>query len=109
MDLGRGWVKRTPSCQTCRAEELFIHTDFLLSRARLYKEWKSLYTFLHFEDLEPTNNRAERALRPAVTRRKTAFGSTSEQGLRRTERILSYWQTCRMHGWSFCNYSDCTV
>lgn len=41
--------------------------------ARLYKEWKSLYTFLRFEDVEPTNNRAERALRPAVTRRDSLW------------------------------------
>ena len=57
-------------------------------------------TFLRFEDVKPANNRAERALRPAVTKRKAAFGSTSEKGVRWTERILPCWQTCRIQGWS---------
>ena len=35
---------------------------------------------------------------------ETAFGSTSEQGLHWTERILSCWQTCRMQGWSFFEF-----
>lgn len=69
--------------------------------SRLHKEWISLYTFLRYEEVEPTNNRAEQALRPAVTRRKSAFGCTSEKGLRWTERILSCWQTCRVQGWSY--------
>lgn len=35
-----------------------------------------------------------------LTRRKAALGSTSEKGLRWTERILSCWQTYRAQRWS---------
>lgn len=74
--------------------------------ARLHKEFLSLCTFLRYEEVEPTNNRAEQALRPAVIRRKTAFGCTSEKGLRWTERILSCWQTCRLLGWSYFEIAE---
>ncbi|HEX3158990.1 MAG TPA: IS66 family transposase, partial [Gemmatimonadaceae bacterium] len=55
----------------------------------LLRLWAGLWTFLAHEGVEPTNNRAERALRPAVLWRKTSFGSTSGAGLRGTERLLT--------------------
>lgn len=57
----------------------------------------TLWTFLSTEGVEPTNNRAEQALRPAVIRRKLCFGSQSGAGLRATERLLSITHTCRQH------------
>ena len=48
-----------------------------------------LWTFLSKEDVEPTNNLAERTLRHAVTMRKTSYGSRSEVGLRFIERGMS--------------------
>jgi transposase len=47
------------------------------------------------EGVEPTNNVAERALRPAVLWRKGSFGSNSEAGSRFAERLLSVVATCR--------------
>jgi len=58
------------------------------------KLWPSLWTFVE-ESVEPTNNAAERALRPAVLWRKGCFGSQSETGLRYAERILTLNATCR--------------
>jgi transposase len=37
-------------------------------------------TLVYTPDVEPTNNAAERALRPAVIWRRTSFGSQSEAG-----------------------------
>jgi transposase len=47
------------------------------------------------EGVEPTNNGAERALRPATLWRKGSFGSTSEAGSRFAERLLTVIATCR--------------
>jgi transposase len=58
------------------------------------KLWPSLWTFVA-EAIEPTNNAAERALRPAVLWRKSCFGSQSEAGLRYAERSLTLNATCR--------------
>ena len=46
----------------------------------LLAHWEALWTFAREEGVEPTNNRAERALRPAVLWRKGCFGATSEGG-----------------------------
>jgi transposase len=45
--------------------------------------------------VEPTNNVAERALRPAVLWRKGCFGSDSEAGSRFAERLLAVVACCR--------------
>lgn len=55
----------------------------------------ALFTFVEVEGIEPTNNAAERALRPAVVYRKTSFGTFSESGSRYIERIMSVVQTCK--------------
>lgn len=46
--------------------------------------------------MEPTNNTAERALRPAVICRKLSFGTQSAKGSRFVERILTVSETCRL-------------
>jgi hypothetical protein len=51
--------------------------------------WPALWTFAVIEDVEPTNNAAERALRPAVLWRKRCFGAQSEAGNTFVERILT--------------------
>jgi transposase len=55
-----------------------------------------LFTFLRLEGVEPTNNTAERAVRPAVQWRKICFGNQSYQGERFTERVLTVTRTCQM-------------
>ena len=48
--------------------------------------------------MEPTNNVAERALRPAVLWRKGSFGSDSGAGSRFAEGLLTVVVTCRQQG-----------
>jgi transposase len=50
------------------------------------------------EGAEPTNNEAERALRPAVLWRKGSFGSDSVAGSQFVERLLTVAATCRQQG-----------
>ena len=53
---------------------------------------------IEIEGVEPTNNRAERALRHGVLWRKRSQGTQSDRGNRWVERILSLRQTCRLRG-----------
>ncbi len=68
-----------------------------LSR-ELLAQWQALWTFSRVEGVEPTNNAAERALRPAVLWRKGCFGSRSAEGCRFVERLLSVRATCAVQG-----------
>jgi transposase len=58
----------------------------------------ALWTFVDVVGVEPTNNAAERAIRPAVLWRKGSFGNDSDVGSRFTERILTAVATLRQHG-----------
>lgn len=49
----------------------------------------AFWTFVEREGVEPTNNAAERALRPAVLWRKHSFGSNSEAGSRFVARMMT--------------------
>jgi len=62
----------------------------------LYDRRENLWTFTRVEGIEPTNNAAERALRPAVIYRKLSFGTQSAKGSRYLERILTISETCRL-------------
>lgn len=67
---------------------------------RLQREMASLWVFLVENGVEPTNNRAERALRFAVMWRKGSNGTASIKGNQWVERSLSLRQTCRQLGQS---------
>jgi transposase len=62
---------------------------------RLLKVYDALWTFVTKEGVEPTNNHAERMVRPAVLWRKNSFGCHSAGGCRFAERILTTVQTLR--------------
>lgn len=70
----------------------------------LLKIWSALWTFVEVEGVEPTNNRAERALRGPVIHRKLSLGSQSERGETTTQRLLSASVTCRLQGRSLFAY-----
>jgi hypothetical protein len=56
---------------------------------QLLKVEPALWLFVAVEGLEPTNNAAERAIRPAVLWRKNSFGSQSEEGSVFVSRMLT--------------------
>ena len=60
--------------------------------------WPALWTYLDVPGVEPTNNVAERAIRPAVLWRKGSFGTQSGSGARFASAMLTVAATCRMHG-----------
>src|ERR1043165_474451 len=63
--------------------------------AKILEVEPALWTFGKVEGLEPTNNAAERALRPAVLRRKRSFGNHSEAGCEYVGRLMSVVQTLK--------------
>lgn len=67
----------------------------------LRKQRPRLFTFLYVAGVAPTNNAAERAIRPAVVVRKMCGGNRSERGARAHAVVTSLWQTCRQQGRDF--------
>lgn len=65
---------------------------------RLLAVEPALWTFATHPEVEPTNNAAERALRPAVIWRKTSYGTQSDAGSRFVERILTVVASARQQG-----------
>ena len=64
----------------------------------LDRELGALWTFVVEKGVDPTNNRAERALRFAVLWRQMMQGTYNAKGDRWVERILSLRETCRLRG-----------
>lgn len=78
-------------------------------RRRLRKQRDHLFVFLDHEKVPPTNNRAERQLRPAVIRRKLSCGNRTPRGARAFERMASVVETCVQQGRSVVDYLRATM
>lgn len=65
---------------------------------RLLTVEPTLWTFVFMTDVEPTNNAAERALRPAVIWRRTSFGSQSKGGSEFVSRMLTVTTSLKAQG-----------
>ena len=56
---------------------------------QLLKVEPAMWLFVTTEDVEPTNNAAERAIRPAVIWRRTSFGTQTQAGSTFVARMLT--------------------
>jgi len=72
------------------------------NRLRKRRQW--LFTFLDHPGIEATNNRAERALRPAVIARKLSCGNKTNRGKRTWEILASLAATCHQRGQDFVEF-----
>jgi transposase len=90
-----GWLIEGAGCGCERTERTCVN---------LLEDGPALWAFARVEGVEPTNNAAERGLRPAVLRRKRSYGSHSEGGCRFVERLLSVIQTLRQGGRAVLGY-----
>jgi transposase len=70
-------AEKTPLAKTIRTCQQLLQVE------------PALWTFVQTPGVEPTNNAAERALRPAVIWRRTSFGSQSNGGSRFVSRMLT--------------------
>lgn len=72
---------------------------------RILKHWQKLFQFIDEPKLyQPTNNRAERALRGLVRIRRQTQGSRSLAGRQWNARIATVCETCKLQGtspWEF--------
>ena len=71
------------------------HADTRGTCRELYEHRGWLWTYLHHDGVEPTNNAGERSLRHAVIWRKLSFGTQSANGSRFVETMLTVVETCR--------------
>jgi transposase len=74
----------------------------------LYEHRPWLWTFLE-QEVEPTNNASERALRHAVIWRKLSFGTQSAGGSRFVETMLTVIETCRQQSRNVFTYVTAAV
>lgn len=72
-----GYKENTPFAKTVR------------TCRKILKVEPALWLFVDVEDVEPTNNAAERAIRPAVIWRRTSFGSQTQAGSAFVSRMLT--------------------
>ena len=111
----RGELAREPflAAVTARQEELRTPLRWGAERGSrptralcqdLLAHWTSLWSWLAVEGGEPTNNGAERALRPGVLWRKGSFGHQSDAGEQFVERMLTVVQTLRLQRRNLWDY-----
>lgn len=65
---------------------------------KIFELKDSMWTFVYHDGVEPTNNLAERAIRPLVIHRKKSFGTQSPRGSRFAERTMSVVATAMAQG-----------
>jgi len=65
---------------------------------RLCWSMEGLFTFLSEPDVQPTNNHAEREIRPAVIIRKNSLGNRSEKGANCQAVLMSIYRTLKKRG-----------
>lgn len=91
-DLSR--VKNSTAGELIRLSSCPVENENLkVIMKRMLKHNQDILTFLDNPQIEPTNNSAERGLRPSVIMRKITFGNRSEVGARNHSVIMSILQT----------------
>jgi transposase len=74
------WLKAGQTCGVAKTEGVC---------REVLKVYDALWTFVRVEDVEPTNNAAERAICPGGLWRKGSFGTQSAQGARFVEAMMT--------------------
>lgn len=74
------------------------HEKALTLQARLQRHHDEWLVFVDDPRVPPTNNLAERKLRPLVVLRKITFGHRTEAGAKRMAKIMTVQETAKAHG-----------
>jgi transposase len=74
------------------------------SCADILEHKQALWTFVAHDDVEPTNNHAEREIRAFVLWRKRSFGAQSERGHVFAERVMTVAHTARKQNKSILGF-----
>lgn len=70
----------------------------------ILKREAALWTFVRVDGVEPTNNLAERQVRPGVLWRKRSFGTQSQAGSRFAQRIMTVVATLKQQHRNILDY-----
>lgn len=103
VDVDKGCVRLSNDFQT------FIfhppnNDDLKRLSKRLIKYRGEMFTFIK-TGVEPTNNNAEREIRPAVLMRKTSYGNRSKQGSKTQAVLMSVIRTCAKQNTDFLDFA----
>lgn len=74
------------------------HPKAITLQQRLVRHHDEWLVFLDDPRVPPTNNLAERALRPLVVMRKTSFGHRTRAGAQRMAVLMTVQETAKRHG-----------
>jgi hypothetical protein len=80
------------------------HKDLAATCRDIWRQFGCLWKFVTVEGVEPTNNAAERALRPAVILRGLMNSTKSEAGRDILSRLLSVSTTCKQQSRDFLRF-----
>jgi transposase len=100
----------TRACAACETKlDTLLHgrytdPDNLRFAKLLRKQRTRLLTFLYVDAVQPTNNAAERELRPAVIVRKTNGCNRSDKGAKVHATVTSVLRTCYKQGIDFVSF-----
>jgi transposase len=107
---GRPWWQRKMRPIRKAVEDLLAqgavcgHSKTEETCTRILKLKAALWTFVDVPGVEPTNNIAERTIRPYVLWRKASFGTQSERGSLFVERMLTVSATCKQQNRNVLQY-----
>ena len=76
---------------------------------QLLKVEPAMWLFVTTEGVEPTNNAAERAIRPAVIWRRTSFGTQTQAGSAFVARMLTVVTTLKSQHRSVLEFLTCAI
>ena len=95
------WLKAGIVHQDTQAKTKGTCRDF-------FNRFDMLWVFIYRENIEPTNNVAERSLRFGVIWRKLSYGTQSETGERFVERVMTVAMTLKLQAKnSFDYFTEC--
>lgn len=81
-----------------------VHEKAVTLQARLQRHHDEWLVFVDDPRVPPTNNLAERKLRPLVVLRKITFGHRTEAGAKRMAKIMTVQETAKAHRHKVSNF-----
>lgn len=91
-------VRRLDARLVTLAGAAYQDADAARLAKRFLRHQNSIFTFLDIDGVEPTNNHAERMIRPAVIIRKNSQGNRSDDGARTQAILMSVLRTLKLRG-----------
>ena len=111
----RRWLQRKMRPVRKKVEDLLAqgavcgHAKTEKTCKRILKLKAALWTYVDVPGVEPTNNIAERTIRPYVLWRKASFGTQSVRGNLFVERMLTVSATCKQQNRNVLQYVTAAV